>query len=215
MWDAIPEKVRESLVVVGALLICPAIGLCLALVMWAIRRIRDRLPERVRRAPLVCAVVSAKGRIAGAAWIVPVCLIWWYMMGGNPLHELALIRHSSTVAGFIPGWDVLDEQGNAVEWTYGSRYTYTLSDGRNLTSTIRDYRGLPQELPYLEGRPYPVEVEYLSDRPAISRIMGSGCQTVMEWLGRQVGVGVLFVLFAVPGIALLLNRTDYLTGGRT
>jgi len=110
-------------------------------------------------------------------------------MDGNPLNELVLIRHSSIMPGFIAGWDVLDEEGDTVEWTYGNRYTYTLPDGRNVTSTIRDYRGLPEELPYLGGRPYPIEVEYLSDHPSVSRIRGSGCQTVTEWLWRRIGVG--------------------------
>jgi hypothetical protein len=208
MWDAIPEKVRESLAIVGALLICPLIGLFLCSAMWAIRRIRDRLPERVRRGPLVCAVVSAKGRIAGVMWIVMVGLLVWYVRGGNSLNELALIRRAQVASGSLVDtgeYEQEDYRGHVYYSDVGV-YAYRLSDGREFKTCARVPTGQLEEQE---------DVEYLPDNPAVSRIAGDGCQTVTGWLCRQVGLGVFCVVFAIPGIALLLNRTDYLTGGRT
>ena len=53
------------------------------------------------------------------------------------------------------------------------------------------------------NEPVPIEVEYLPDDPSVSRIKGSGCQSVTEWLWRNVGLGiVLLAMLVAPSIVL-------------
>lgn len=150
---------------------------------------------------------SIKVRMAGAVWLVVWCLFLWHE-AGNPLNELALIRHGSTVPGFITDtWEDADagDQGGT-HWYHGAAYTYRLPDGREFTAATHGNGRLREELQGLE-EPYAVEVEYLHNDPSVSRVKGGGCQTVTEWAWRKVGLGgLLLILLAAPGIAMLRNE---------
>jgi hypothetical protein len=53
-------------------------------------------------------------------------------------------------------------------------------------------------------QPVPIEVEYLPENPAVSRIKGDGSPTVLDWLWRKLGLGgLLLALFLAPGCMML------------
>jgi len=73
-------------------------------------------------------------------------------------------------------------------------YIYRIGDGREFTT--------------LDGTPVGelrerLQVEYLPDKPAVSRIKGDGCQAVTEWLWRKVCPwALLLLLLCSPGVCL-------------
>ena len=150
---------------------------------------------------------SIKTIFWGVALVAGACGFWYYLVG-NPLNELALIQRARIVPGFIiDTWeDVKDDDQGRAHWYHGATYTYRLPDGREFTQSTRDSPGrLKDEFLDLQ-QPYPVEVEYLSEDPAISRIKGDGSDSVSDWIWRKVGLGILLLaLFLSPGIVLLRN----------
>jgi len=140
--------------------------------------------------------------------LVFLALWFWYYMLGNPLDELALIRSGKTVAGLvIDTWeDAWDDDRGRTHWVNGASYKYTLPNGREFTQRTQDEpRRLKEEFRNLK-QPYPIEVEYLPDKPAVSRRKGDGCQNVLEWLWQKALLGSLLpALFVSPGIAVLLK----------
>lgn len=134
----------------------------------------------------------------GLVWILGVSL-FLYLLVGNPLHELALIQRGETVPGFIvETWkDRPKLLSKGKERVYTIKYTYCLPDGRELAKgplSPDDYESL---VPFM---PYPIEVEYLPDKPNISRIKGSGHSTIQSWLIRKVGLGSLFLIALVSPV---------------
>jgi hypothetical protein len=114
--------------------------------------------------------------IAGSLWL------WIYLLG-NPINELALIRRGVTAKGFIT--DPSDSYD----------YEFRLPNGQMV-------EGKTGEIAYyMPG--YVIEVEYLPDNPAVSRIKGDGCSTVTEWIWSNVG---LLILFLSPGVGLIFWR---------
>lgn len=74
-------------------------------------------------------------------------------------------------------------------------YSYQTPDGRKFKTTTRDPVGQLKERQ---------KVEYLPDKPMISRIKGDGCQTITEFLWRKVGLGgLLLVAFISIGYLVL------------
>jgi len=147
---------------------------------------------------------SVKKAVLGVLWIVGAC---WFLLyiGGNPLNELALIRCAQTVPGFIVDtWeDVVDDEHGRTHWFHSTIYKYRIPDGREFTQT-EEGSGRPtaefRNLTY----PYPIEVEFLPGKPAVSRIKGSGHSSTLGWLVFKVGLGsLLLVLFCIPGMGLL------------
>ena len=147
----------------------------------------------------------AKYAIWGVLWISGACWLW-YGLCGNPLNELALIRRGQTTVGFITDtWeDVEEHDSGKLMWFHGGTYTYFLPDGRKFVQETEEGSGrLKPELHNL-AYPYPIEVEYLPDKPTISRIKGSGHNSTLSWLVLKAGLGgLLLILFSVPGIGLL------------
>lgn len=147
---------------------------------------------------------GAKQLVFGLLWIVGACWIC-YAWFGNPLEELALIRHAQVVPGLlIDSWeDYEDGPEGGTHWFYGYTYSFRLPDGREFTSGGDASGELKDEFRDLQ-EPYPIEVEYLPDDPTVSRIRGNGTQSLIEWLWRDVGLGgLLLILFASPGIVLI------------
>jgi len=147
---------------------------------------------------------SIKTAIIGALWIAVA--VWFvFYLAGNPLNELALIRHGDTTLGFIvDAWEDVEEHDNGRPmWFHGGTYTYYLPDGRKFTQQTKEASGrLSPEFRNLEY-PYPIEVEYLPNKPNISRIKGSGYKSITGWLIRIVGGCFLLVMLSFPGVGLL------------
>jgi len=147
---------------------------------------------------------SAQMVVSGILAIV-VMFLFWYSLVGNPLDELALIRHAEVVEGFIveTGEEVGETDYGSTIWTHYARYTYRLPDGREFYQTTRGTGRLSEEFYNLQ-EPYPVEIEYHPDDPSVSRIKGDGSDTLFEWLWRKVGLGLLLlVIFLSPGVRML------------
>ncbi len=134
-------------------------------------------------------------------WGVLLILGAWgvgYYLRGNPFDELALIRRAQITTGFLvetqeSDREDVDEQGDI------GVYTYSLPDGRTFKATTHSAVS-PGQLQEHQ------EVEYLPDNPAVSRIRGDGCRSVMGWLWLTVVTGgILLAIFVIPGIRLLRN----------
>ncbi|MEQ8789891.1 MAG: DUF3592 domain-containing protein [Pirellulaceae bacterium] len=137
--------------------------------------------------------------LLGAVW-------FWHYLVGNPFDEFALVTRGQTAPGFIVDtWEDVeygDEGGT--HWFHAAVYKYRLPDGREFTQRTKTNSGpLRSEFRDLT-QPYPIEVEYLPDAPAVSRIKGNGSPSVFDWLWRRVGLGgLLLALFLSPGIFML------------
>lgn len=131
--------------------------------------------------------------------VLAILVAVWFVfhIAGNPLKELALIRGAEIAKGTLV--DVYedeqeDERGRVHESDVGV-YAYRVSDGRDFTVTTRDPRGQLEQLR---------EVEFLPTNPAVSRIKGDGCSTIVEFLWRKLLLGgVLLTLFVWPGVEIL------------
>jgi hypothetical protein len=143
----------------------------------------------------------------GVIFIIGACMLW-HCEFGNPFDELALIRRAQIAQGFVVDtWEDAEEgvRGGPY-WSHGARYTYRIPDGREFTERTNPRPGQLKEVFRDLEKPYPIEVEYLPDNPAVSRGKGDGCQSVIEWLWRTVGLGsFLLVMFLAPGIVLIHN----------
>ena len=155
-------------------------------------------------------------------WGVALLLgAFWFWLGlvGNPLDEFALICRGQTAQGFIiDTWEEAEGgsgEDGGTQWFHGGIYTYRLSDGREFTQRTKERSGrLRSDLRDLV-RPFPVEVEYLPDEPAVSRIKGDGSSNVFDWLWRKIGVGgLLLALFLAPGIFILRSAAHDLIRSR-
>jgi len=149
---------------------------------------------------------SVKTLIFGVLWIIGAGWYWYYL-AGNPIDELALIRRAQVAQGFIiDSWeDVVDGDDGRPHW-FALTYTYCLPNGRKFTKSTKSYSGrLKEELQELQ-KPYPIEVEYLTNNPTVSRIKGEGSDSFSDWLWRKVGLGILFLgLLVSPGVVMLRN----------
>ena len=117
-----------------------------------------------------------------------------YHICGNPLDELALIRRAKVATGVLDDTFEIEEEdsrGSVHAGTAGV-YIVRLADGREFKTVDRIWHGRPIDRQ---------EIEYLPDNPAVSRIKGSGNQSVGEWLWRKIGLGsLLLAAFLSPGI---------------
>ena len=149
---------------------------------------------------------SLKAILWGVFWIVGAC--WFvYNLTGNPLDELALIQRGQTVKGYIVDIQESEQDDNGgIEYYY--TYKYQAPNGHEFTQvTKHSPEGLQEEL-WNPERPYPIEVEYLSDDPMTSRIKGTGSQSTSDLLFRKVGGGSLFLAMVIgPALVLIRNET--------
>lgn len=133
-------------------------------------------------------------------------MFWfWHFLAGNPFDDLALILKGHTVPGFVVDtWEDVESSETGAHWFHGAVYTYRLSDGREFTQHTRIKSGRTK-LEFTDiNEPVPIEVEYLPDNPAVSRIKGDGSPTLFDWLWRKLGLGgILLVMFLAPGFAML------------
>jgi hypothetical protein len=141
---------------------------------------------------------SVKLLIWGVIWILGACWFWYHLVG-NPLDELAIICRAQIATGTLVETNEHEEEDyrGRVYFSDVGVYTCLLRDGREFKATTRVPTGQLKEQE---------EVEYLPDNPAVNRIKGDGCGSIMEWLWRKIGFGsLLLALLASPGIVLLRN----------
>jgi len=130
--------------------------------------------------------------VFGVLCIFIACMIW-LNIEKNPFNELALIiRNTQTTTGYLV--DTIEHESERSVYEVGV-YIYRLPDGSEYKTS--------KENPLGESKKNE-EIEYLSSNPAISRIKGDGCTSVLEWLLRKVGAStLLLVIFLMPGLYLL------------
>ena len=93
------------------------------------------------------------------------------------------------------------DYGEAI-WHSCIIYEYTLPDGRSFKGRENWEGRLTEDIQDL-SEPYPTEIEYLPNNPSISRIKGSGCQSIFELLWRKIGLGsILLVIFCSIGFVV-------------
>jgi len=86
-------------------------------------------------------------------------------------HYYLLTQRGENTQGYIIDvWEDYEpaERGGGF-WIYGATYTYQLPDGREFTGRLKGEGRLRPEFRSLT-QPYPVEVAYLPDNPAVSCI---------------------------------------------
>jgi hypothetical protein len=133
--------------------------------------------------------------IVGGFWLL------WRLVG-NPLEEFALILRAQKAPGLVVNsWEDVEEgdRGESI-WSHGVEYSFRTPDGHKFT----DGGGGSGRLRDDRNPPYPVQVEYLPDKPTVSRISGDGCQSVTELILRKILLGgVLSIVIAVGGVRLI------------
>ena len=145
------------------------------------------------------AIIFGVLLILGACW-------FWYQLAGSPLAELALIRRARTAPGLIvDAWEDVEDGYEEAAWFHGAVYSYRLPDGREYKERTPERKGRLREQFREFEEPYPIEVEYLPENPAVSRIKGYGCQSVGEWLWRKAGLGSLLLAVFLGGGVILLR----------
>ena len=149
-------------------------------------------------------VDAAKTCVWGLLWLLGACW-FFYSVVGNPIDELTLILRAETAPGFvIDAWEDMEAGDRVTHWTHAATYKYELPDGRQFTGHTRQKSGRLKDALRNPLAPYPVEVEYLPHNPEVSRIKGDGSGSLIDFLWRKVGLGlVLLLVFASPGIMLL------------
>ena len=92
-----------------------------------------------------------------------------------------------TTAGFIVDtWeDAEDSESGGLIWYHGGAYTYQLPDGREYEGELQGEGRLKSEFRNLL-QPYPIEVIYLPDNPAVSRITQDLPDNIWGLIRKQI-----------------------------
>lgn len=148
-----------------------------------------------------------KSILFGVIWII-ITFGFWLYVAGNPIENFKLVVGAQVTDGFIIDTyeDYIDTDEGRAQWFHNFLYEYQIPDGRKYSKGTKAFNGrLNEEFRELE-QPYPIQVEYLPDNPDISRIKGTGTQSIMEWIWRDIGLGgLLLIIFGGVGVKLLLN----------
>lgn len=142
--------------------------------------------------------------IGGVTWIAGACWFMYWIVG-NPLDELALIRYGQTAPGFIieAMEEPHDGDEGGTQWLHSATYQYRVGE-RDYTQSTKSKSGRLSEALRDLKNPDPIEVEYLPDNPAVSRIKGDGNGSILEWSLRTGGLGALLLFVCVsPGFVFL------------
>lgn len=133
-------------------------------------------------------------------------VFFWFHFVGHPFDDLSLLLRSQTAAGtVIEAEEVVDDDSNGrAVWSHHVTYRYIVPDKGEFRGTTGSLPGRLREDMRAMTEPVAVAVEYLPDHPGISRIKGSGCSSVFEWVWRKALLGLfLLVLFLAPGMICL------------
>ena len=127
-----------------------------------------------------------------------------YMVVSASWYDYQLIQRGETTTGYnIDLWEdiePMDEGG--VHWFYGGTYTYQIPDGREFTGKLKGDRLLKTEFRSLT-QPYPVEVTYLPDNPAVSRISAELSDNILGIFRHSAFQYYLAAFFLFLGFYLL------------
>lgn len=121
---------------------------------------------------------------------------FWFHIVGNILDELRLISRAQVTNGFLVETTEIETEGPQDKINISERgiYAFHLPNGEEYKS----YSDVATEKQ--------VEIEYLSDDPWVNRVKGDGCQSVIEWIWRKVGLGSLFLVMVLsPGCLVIKN----------
>lgn len=135
--------------------------------------------------------------------------IWYcHIIKGDPFTKFLLIQNSKTISGYIT--DVSEEIKGDEEgtyYTYFITYTYELHEHiyENNHNDGGDRKNL--ELSNLKI-PYPIEVEYLPKFPNISRIKGTGTQSMIVWFFYEL-IGSIILYGIVICIGIMVSKNGY------
>ena len=145
--------------------------------------------------------------------VTALACFWLYNWLIDAWQELTLMRNHETCKGYIiETWEDVTGEGDdgRTRWEHGVIYTYRLPDGREFTQGTRDPGRLASEFQNL-SQPYPIEVEYLPDNPAISRPKGYGPNSIFSCF-KWVVFPLLLLAFGVyllwKGVSELRNQDN-------
>jgi len=144
-------------------------------------------------------------RIAAVLALIGIGSFFFYGGVANVWDEYRLMHKGETTAGFIiDTWeDVEEADSGGVIWYHTAIYTYQLPDGRDFEGELHGEGRLKPEFRYL-SQPYPVEVTYLPDNPAASRITKDLPESIPGLLRNQIFPhGFFSVLFLFLGFYVL------------
>ena len=121
------------------------------------------------------------------------------------LDELALIRSGEAVSGRVTESDFDRDDGE--EW-WSITYSYTMG-GPEYEGTYKDETDWRVPSRYVEAGS-PIELEYSTDHPSISRPLGTGHDSFLTWfLARVLFIGVVMGLGC---LALAVGTVAWLVG---
>ncbi|SRR5258707_988545 len=149
-------------------------------------------------------MVSAK-YIIGGLIAISIGVALWYKGLGNPFDDLALLRHAQVTHGQIIDISEDIESGDYGDDRTTSKATYIFQTetGQRLESTTPDYPShAGADVPSL---PMPVEIEYLPSKPSLSRIKGTGSQSIPEWVLRTFLSLAMLCLFSSIGVMMFVH----------
>lgn len=143
--------------------------------------------------------------IAGVLALIGIGSFFLYGGVANAWDEYRLMHKGQTTAGFIiDTWeDVEPRDEGGVIWYHTAIYTYQLPDGREFEGEVHSEGRLKPEFRYL-SKPYPIEVTYLPDNPAVSRITQDLPDSTLGLLRNQIfPYGFFSILFLFLGFFVL------------
>ena len=124
-----------------------------------------------------------------------------YAVVSTSWHKYLLTQRGETAPGYIiDTWeDVIDAERGSWRFVHGATYTYRLPDGGQFTGKVDGEGRLKPEFRSL-AQPYPVEVTYLPDNPAISCISADLPDNILEIFRHSplhylLAAGSLFIGF--------------------
>lgn len=121
-------------------------------------------------------------------WLLLCGWYWYIAVFPDWRDERALIQRAKTAQGVIIDAVEYDGESNL-------SYAYTLPNGtRHTADTQDDPNDFVGKWLNNPNQQYPVTVEYLPDEPTVSRLQGTGCQTLNDWYLRRIGFGLLVAL---------------------
>jgi len=152
-----------------------------------------------------------------------IAILCWYNAGDiNPIDEYLLITNSKTITGFITNAEEQEEyvetndgRTGGMRYSFSYDYTFKLSEGKifNSYGTV-DWSDVPDDMRDLATKHYKVEVQYLPNKPEISRVKNFLWHntTVYEWLRYNILLGIIvLVFFSYFGFILIKGaKKDYL-----
>ena len=119
-------------------------------------------------------------------------------------HKYQLMQRGETASGYIiDTWeDVIDTERGGVDWIHGATYTYQLPDGREFMGKLEGEGRLKPNFRSLI-QPYPVEITYLPDNPAISCISADLPDNVLGMFRHSPMDYIFAAMFLFLGLYLL------------